>query len=609
MGHATLPPLLPFPARQVNLPTPAIVSQAGVRRLPRLGLLLFCAVYVMAGFVGRAPWKRVDITSFGYMLELAHGHGAWLRPGLLGESAYFDALLPYWLGAGVIRLTPAGIDPFLAVRVLFMGLLALTLLAVWFGIYYLARTPQAQPVSFAFGGEARPSDYARALADGGLLAFVACLGLAQSAHEVGPGLVQLCASALLLYALAALPYHVFGPILAGVLGMVGLTLSGAPVLAVAFGLLGALIHARRGTEWAEQARQGLEYEQHPEELARVQRSRWYWVAGLLLLAVGCAVTSTLLDLWRWRLQPLSAQWVPWRNLLRTYLWFTWPTWPFAIWTLWRWRQMWRHQVLSRHIALPLAVIVLCTISQVISERSDTILVMSLPSYAALAAFALPTFRRSAGAFIDWFSLMFFTFAGVMLWYLWSAMLTGHPAGLAAGIDRKLSGYVPGFLWLPFLAGLGVTLGWVALARWRTRRLPPAIWKSMILPSGGVVLCWALAMTIWLPPLDFARSYVPMVQEIQRVMQQASPLPNHRESGNIAGCAQEYGLDDAQITALQYHARLTVTRDRSSTCRWLMVGEGSMPILAHALPIAPWKMLGIARRPTDPAEAIYVFVRR
>ena len=162
----------------MNQPSPAIVAQEGVRRLPRWGLLLFCAIYILAGFVWRDPWKGDDITSFGYMLELARGHASWLKPGMLGESANFHTLLPYWLGAWAIQISPAWMTASQAVRLVFMAVLALTLLGCWFSIYYLARSRAAQPVSFAFGGEARPADYARAIADGGLLALLACLGLA-----------------------------------------------------------------------------------------------------------------------------------------------------------------------------------------------------------------------------------------------------------------------------------------------------------------------------------------------------------------------------------------------------------------------------------------------
>ena len=60
---------------------------------------------------------------------------------------------------------------------------------------------------FAFGGEAAPTDYARAMADGGLLALIACLGLAQLSHETTPALAQLGFTALAFYGIAALPYR------------------------------------------------------------------------------------------------------------------------------------------------------------------------------------------------------------------------------------------------------------------------------------------------------------------------------------------------------------------------------------------------------------------
>ena len=167
----------------MNQPTPAIVAQGAVRRLPRAALLILCAAYVLPGFLGRVPWKSADMAAYGYMAELARGATDWLSPRLMGMVPDDGALLPYWLGAWAIRLAPAWMASDLAARIPFALLLMLTLVATWYASYYLARNPQAQPVAFAFGGEAQPTDYARAMADGGLLAFIACLGLAQLSHE------------------------------------------------------------------------------------------------------------------------------------------------------------------------------------------------------------------------------------------------------------------------------------------------------------------------------------------------------------------------------------------------------------------------------------------
>ena len=195
----------------MNQPTPAIVAQGAVNRLPRIALLLFTIAYVLPGYLGRVPWKSADMTAFGYMAELAGGSGNWLSPKLMGMSPEVDALLPYWLGAWAMQWAPSWLAPDFAVRIPFGLMLALTMAATWYGTYYLARSPKAQPVAFAFGGEARPADYARAIADGGLLALIACLGLAQLAHETTPALAQLCFTALLFYALAALPYRPVAP--------------------------------------------------------------------------------------------------------------------------------------------------------------------------------------------------------------------------------------------------------------------------------------------------------------------------------------------------------------------------------------------------------------
>jgi len=68
-----------------------------VRRLPRLALLLLCAAYLMPGLLGRGPWKSEDITSFGYMMELAgsqEGIARWFDPLLLGLRPETLALIP-----------------------------------------------------------------------------------------------------------------------------------------------------------------------------------------------------------------------------------------------------------------------------------------------------------------------------------------------------------------------------------------------------------------------------------------------------------------------------------------------------------------------------------
>ncbi|MGB6100016.1 MAG: hypothetical protein WBG44_03980, partial [Comamonas sp.] len=225
-------------------PSPAIVAQAAVRPLPRWALWLLCLAYAVPGFIGRDPWRGDDMQAFAFMREIALGHAHWLTPMLAGQPPETNGLLPLWLGACAIRLSDGWLPTELATRLPFMLLLVLILISTWRAVYHLALSPQAQPVAFAFGGEAQPRDYARAIADGALLALIATLGLAQFSHETTSHLTQLAGTALLLYAGAALPVRMARrPVLAAGIGLLCLALSGAPGMALLLGLGSAALAA------------------------------------------------------------------------------------------------------------------------------------------------------------------------------------------------------------------------------------------------------------------------------------------------------------------------------------------------------------------------------
>ncbi|MBC7601531.1 MAG: hypothetical protein H7255_02590, partial [Ramlibacter sp.] len=517
----------------MNQPTPAIVAQDAVRRLPRLALLLFCLAYVIPGFIGREPWKNADIAAFGHMYELALGHASWLAPTLLGQPPEFDALLPYWLGAVAIKFAPSFISPDLAVRLVFPLLLALTLLSTWYGVYYLARTQKAQPVPFAFGGEANPTDYARAMADASILALIACLGLGQLSHETTPSLAQVAFGSLGFFAMAAIPRRPLAGGAALIAALTGLALSGAPAMALLFGAGGLVIAL---------------LDRDDEEAASVSKQLPIYLAAMLLVVA----LALIFDLWHWRIQDLAAtRWPPFGRL---FLWFTWPAWPLALWTLWRWRR----QLASRHVALPFWFMVVGVGATLLTPSSDRSLLLALPAMAALAAFALPTLSRSVSALVDWFTLLFFTGCAVVIWVVWIAMQTGYPPRPAANVARLAPGFEPSFSLFAFVLALAATLAWAWLVKWRTGRHRTAIWKSLVLPAGGAALCWVLVMTLWLPALNYARGYSPLVRAVQSHMDRP-------------GCVEIFGLSRAQIAALRYHGGMDLQwAGTDSKCPWLIV---------------------------------------
>jgi 4-amino-4-deoxy-L-arabinose transferase-like glycosyltransferase len=568
----------------VSQPTPAIVTLNAVRPLPRAAVLLFCVAYVLPGFLGRDPWKSDDLAAFGIMRGLALGDTEWSSPSILGLTPESLGWLPYWLGALAIRALPF-LDPATASRLPFMALLGLTLTFSWYAIHHLARLPSAQPVAFAFGGEAPPRDYGRAMADAGLLALMACLGLAQLSHETTPEVSRLAFGALMMLAMARLARggSPWMPMVTALLSLLALLLSGMGWPAV-FLFVGWLILLA----WN---RQGSHPGATPGESAAARQGFALVVAGVLGLLL-------LVQAWQhgWLTHPTSPdRHKEWDSFGRLLLWFTWPAWPLVLWTLWRWRR----QLASPHIALPLWAVLVGLASSAWSDRSDRVLLVALPAFAALAAFALPTLRRSATALIDWFTLIFFSFCALVVWVVWVAMQTGVPSKPAANVAKLAPGFTPEFSGWLFLPALLATLAWLGLVAWRVGRHRQAIWKSLVLPASGATLCWLLLMTLMLPVLDYGRSYGPISRRV------ASLVP-------VGDCVAADGLTQAQIAGLQHHGQLRVRvlgDPDTARCGGLLVSPERETTLGDRVDLTHWAFRGQVRRLNDQRkESILVYIR-
>ncbi|WP_157272204.1 hypothetical protein [Azohydromonas aeria] len=550
----------------MNIPSPALVTQRAAQRLPRLPLLLLCAAYLLPGLFGRDPWKSADITAFGYMAAIGEGRSPWLAP-LVGMLPPESMLLPHWLGAAFIALLSPALEPALAARLPYALLLALTLALTWYSAFHLARTQAAQPVALAFGGEAHVVDYARAIADGALLALMATLGLLQLGHETTPELAQLFAMALLMWSLAAAAHRTVVPRAAVVVSLVLLSACDAPNIALAAGIVGTVVCARSVD-------------------APVRRFAAWAAAGTLL---SLAMTLVLQHArWHWRFEFDAEQLL---QLSRLLSWFLWPVWLLVPWTLWHWR---RH-LLKRHIALPLGLALVGLGACIALGGSDRALLLALPALAVLAAFALPTLQRGTSAAMDWFSVFFFSAGALVIWVVYAAMQTGTPARTAANIARLAPGFTAEFSPVRLIAAVAGTLAWLALVRWRTARHPQALWKSLVLPAGGVALAWLLVMTLWLPALDYARSYRPWVQRIAR---HVGPDP---------ACIAAPGLQRAAAAGLEYFGGWRVdARPETANCPVLLLPEREP---TRAVPSMPgWRFVARERRPTDRDESVLIYRR-
>ncbi|UFS56899.1 hypothetical protein LN050_03385 [Comamonadaceae bacterium M7527] len=583
----------------MNIPSPALVTQSAVRRLPRWALVLFSLLYVLPGFIGRESWKVQDGASFGVMLSLAKGDSNWWTPTVFSQLPDTLALLPYWLGALSIKFFGI-VDAEFAARIPFAMLLGLTMASVWYSVYQLAHLPMAQPVVFAFGGQAKRSDYARAMADAGLLMLLACLGLARMGHETTADLASLGFVALMLWSASAwiAPRHPnrWRAVIAWPIAVVGLALSGqsllASVMATSVGL--CLLF---NSQLALQRRTEPDFGTYNPASTTPAYGTWLAVVSILVALSTAAVAIALhLQLpiygnayqYLWLVEP-SLGWFRWLKLLS---WFVWPAGPLALWALWRWRAHWR----SAHVWLPLWFSMVTVMVAMASSRPERSIVLALPSLAVLASFALPTLKRRANALIDWFALLFFTGAAIIVWVVWLAMHTGFPAQPATNVMRLAPGFEPQFSAIPTLIALLATGIWFQLIRWRTRSVVPALWKSLVLSAGGTTMCWLLLMTLWMPLLDHGLSYGNVSRAIASVLDNKS-------------CVRTIGLSQDQLSSLRYHGRLEVKPGNSGeNCSVLLVSSDAVSRIGAIVDLPQWALRQQVWQLNNRSEKIYIYQR-
>lgn len=555
---------------QAPVISPALVTQKAVQRLPRWALLLFCAAYVIPGLLGRDPWKNEDIASFGHMWSLALGQASWLHPNVGGILPSSGGVLPYWLGGAFIAALSPWIDPALAARIPFALLLSGILALTWYATYELALTDAAQPLPLAFGGEAKPRDYARAMADGALLALIASLGLLQLGHETTPELLQLTGSTLFLYSLAAVQRQPIRARWAVMVALPILAASGSPTVAAMLGAVGILVCTRS------------------EQEVMTVHLRWVLLASALSLVLATALSALGLSGWAWRLDsPIKL-----KEVLQLIVWFTWPTLPLSALTIWHWRR----QISRRHIAVPLLAALVGFAASLSMGANERALLTALPPLAVLTAFSLPILQRSLGSALDWFSVMFFTVCAGGIWLYYLAMHRGVPVKVAANIAKLVPGIQPHFSWLALMAALIGTALWLGLVRWRTARQAHALWKSLVLPAGGVALCWLLFMTLWLPLLDQAKSYRLLLSRIS---------PHIPKSELVCAPGAPVGL----LTAMEYFGDYRVNGQAlSNSAQSTLCGTLVLRIPAHerAPRVMGWNKIAQYNQRTHNSEQIVIY---
>ncbi|MDP9108203.1 MAG: glycosyltransferase [Pseudomonadota bacterium] len=572
---------------------PVRLPASATRALPRLALFALCLLYILPGLFGRDPWKTDDAEGFGIMWTMAHGSFQdWLWPNIVGLPIPDKGPLTFWIGALCIKLFGWALGDALAARIATIAFFMLGTASVWFATYQLGRRPAAQPLKLAFGGQPEPADFGRTLADGALLIYLGCLGLLLHSHETSAEALQVSLVAVALFTatrLFSLPERRAAFQVGAALGALALT-RGWVVPAALFGAL-CLLGALRDRPAL------LQLVRYSFPLALLVTASWPLLASVTQ-PFGSSPWPAWID---WNFDQVD--WPTFESLtyfLRYGIWFTWPAWPFAGWAVYAWR----NQRSALHIMLPLAFVVVGIVLALLNPNHvEGILLPLLPPLAILAAFGLPTMKRGAINAVDWFSVMTFCTMAGFIWIGWIAKQTGWPTRLAHSASKLAPGYQPEFNLFAVIVAALATAGWAALVHWRLSRQPSVLWRAVVLSSGGVILCWLLLMTLWLPSINYGKSYAGVARQIAL----------HLPAADAAGSCVDTNVGPTQRASFAYFGPVRFPPFNGGRCRFLLIQDTneSHDDTVHFASfggIGNWHLLWAGRRPADRDERFRLYQR-
>ncbi|MBP9714677.1 MAG: glycosyltransferase family 39 protein [Sterolibacterium sp.] len=482
-------------------------------------LALLCALYLLPGLIGHDPWKNDDALHFGITWELLRG-GDWLTPHIVGTPWLETPPLYYWIAALCGHLFGGLLPLHDAIRLAtgLYGALFLTLLAFASRLLHKA-TPQPDQTLNLLAPQAR-----RLAGNAAPLIAIGCLGLLVPIHETQPLIALLAASATAYGGLALLPLRpLAGGLLAG-LG-IGLGFLASGLIALAH-LLPLLLILPLNPHWrSRKALSGL-------------------LIAVLVTTLICLTWGLLLA---WQRPALYPSWIEqltsslrfhtdgWRmlpDLLEMLAWFAWPALPLALWSLW----LNRRHLGQPAISLPLIGALTSFIVLLLTGEPRPLAALPLLVPLILqAASSVHLLRRGATNAFDWFGMMSFTLFIGLVWLGGVALSFGIPAQVARNAAKLAPGFVAVFSPTAYAIALLLTITWL----WLIFASPRSTWRGLSHWAAGVTLAWTLLITLWLPWIDYGKSYRSLASALQQSLPEKQDCIAARDLGITQRISLEY----------------------------------------------------------------------
>ena len=520
-------------------------------------LLILCAIWILFGLIGHAPWKPIESTSISIVKNILDT-GSFVAP-LAVDAANLESPPLYYLSAAVSAKL---FSPWLALH---DG--ARLINAVWLSITLLMVGMTGREL------------WSRGVGRHATFIMIGTIGLVMSAHSLNNEVAHLTSLATGFYALALAKRR---PWRASVLFAAALSVG-----FLAYGLMPLLILLSSAF------------------IMPLLFNTWRSSSFFKFLLTAILLASLPIAGWLLTFQHFHAalfnQW--WQSnvthfgesnhfyFARILLWFAWPALPLALLGLWRYRK----QLLTQSKFQLILMFFICSLVflGIGADSKDIYALPLLLPLVALAAGSVEHLKRGFAAALNWFGVLLFGIIGALIWLGWVAMMTNLPAKIKERL-QFLSGLNEISLnWLSLLAAICITVIWafVCIRAKQTNKSTVTNWAV------GMTFSWTLLMTIWLPLLDSAKSYQPVFSSLFHAL----PTQYH--------CINSLNVGQSQRLLMHYHTNIKLrpfedTQELSCDLYLLQDTKG----MGKMQPGQEWEMIWSGRRIADRKEGFRLFRR-
>jgi 4-amino-4-deoxy-L-arabinose transferase-like glycosyltransferase len=521
-------------------------------------LLILCAIWILTGLIGHAPWKPLESTSISIVKSILDG-GSQIAPLAKGDSTLEAPPLYYAVAALSAKL-------FSAILLLHDG--ARVFNSIWLTILLLM-----------IGMTGREM-WSRGVGRHATFIMIGSVGLMLSAHSLNHEIAALSALATGFYALALFNRRQGrATLFFGLAIGMGFLIDGivTPLILLCAALTLFILF-----------------------------KAWRRQSFVLFVLISALLATPFIVGWLWLIHQYFPEiYIDWMNRLkapfiyenhayfcRILIWYAWPALPLALLGIWKFRAA----VFSQpRFQLPIVFFVVSFI--ILGFASTNKDIQALPlliPLVVIGAGSVEQLKRDFAAALNWFAVTLFSTLGLLIWLGWLAIVTGFPEKLQERM-RFLSGlYTLNFELKIFVLAILMTLIWfiVSLRAKLTKRSTVTNWAI------GMTFVWCLLMTLWLPMIDSAKTYANVFTSLKKAM----PAE--------ATCINSLNVGKAQAYLFDYYTNITLQpfeRTQQLNCNLYLIqdekGTGKM------IPGAEWQLIWQGKRAADRKESFRLFQRQ